>query len=80
METRNVTVCLPRDLLRRVKRLAAERETSISAMLVETLTQLADEDSGYVAARKQSIAAMRAATSLGSGGRRPAPRDELHER
>lgn len=68
------------DLLKRVKRLAADRETSISAMMTEALARLADEDRRYESARKRSIAAMRSARSLGTEGRRTWTRDELHER
>lgn len=77
---RNITLSLPRELLRRIKRLAADRDTSVSSMMVEALTRLADEDRRYSAARKRAIAAMRSARSLGTGGRRTWSRDELHER
>jgi predicted transcriptional regulator len=79
-ETRNVTLSLPRELLRRVKRVAVERDTSISALLTEALGRLADEDRRYSAARKRALAAMRSAGSLGTGGRRTWTRDGLHER
>ena len=76
----NVTLRLPRELLRIVKRLAADRETSISALMSEALARVADEDRRYSAARKRALAALRSAGSLGTGGRRTWSRDELHER
>ncbi|MGE3885011.1 MAG: ribbon-helix-helix protein, CopG family [Vicinamibacterales bacterium] len=79
-DTQNVTLSLPRELLKRVKRLAADRDTSISALLSEALADLADEDRRYSAARKRALAAMKSARSLGTGGRRTWTRDELHER
>ena len=79
-ETQNVTLSLPRELLKRVKRVAVDRETSISALLTEALTRLADEDRRYSAARRRALAAMRSASSLGTGGRPTWTRDELHER
>jgi predicted transcriptional regulator len=79
-DTQNVTLSLPRELLRQIKRLAVDRDTSVSALMVQALTELADEDRRYSAARKRSIAALRAAPSLGTGGRRTWTRDELHER
>jgi predicted transcriptional regulator len=79
-ETRNITLSLPRELLRRVKRLAADRETSVSALMGEALAQLADENRRYSAARKRAAAALRSPRSLGTGGRRTWSRDELHER
>ena len=79
-DTQNVTLSLPRQLLKRVRRLAADRETSISALLTEALADLADRDRRYAAARKQALAAMKGARSLGTGGRRSWTRDELHDR
>ena len=79
-ERQNVTLSLPRRLLKRVKRLAADRETSVSALMTEALAHLAEEDRRYAAARKRALAAMQSAQSLGTNGRRTWSRDELHER
>jgi len=79
-EYQNVTLSVPRDLLKRVKRLAADRDTSVSALMTEALSRLADEDRRYSAARKRTLAAMKSARSLGTRGRRTWTRDELHER
>jgi hypothetical protein len=79
-DTQNVTLSLPRRLLKRVKRLAADRETSVSALMADALSRLADEDQRFSAARRRSVAAMRAAGSLGTRGRRAWTRDDLHQR
>lgn len=79
-ENQNVTLSVPRELLKRIKRLAADRDTSVSALMTEALSRLADEDRRYSAARKRALAAMKSARSLGTRGRRTWTRDELHER
>jgi len=79
-EHRNITLSLPSELLRRVKRLAVDREVSVSSMMVEALTRLTDEDRRYTAAKKRSLSSMRAAGSLGTRGRSTWSRDDLHER
>lgn len=79
-ETQNITLSLPRELLKRIKRLAADRETSVSSLMSEALARLADEDRRYSAARRRALTALRSARSLGTGGRRTWSRDELHER
>jgi predicted transcriptional regulator len=79
-ETQDATLSLPRELLKRVKRLAADRDTSISALLTEALANLADEHRRYSAARKRALAAMKSTRSRGTDGRPSWTRDELHER
>ena len=77
-ETRNITLSIPRDVLKRVKRLAADRETSVSALMTEALTRLTDEDRRYEALKRRALAAMASARSLGTEGRRTWTRDALH--
>jgi hypothetical protein len=79
-DTQNITLSLPRALLKRVKRLAADRDTSVSALMHAALASLADEDRRYSAARKRSLGALGSARNLGTGGRSTWTRDEVHER
>ena len=79
-ENQNITLSVSRELLRRVKRLAAHRETSVSALMTEALTRIADDERRYAAAKKRGLAALRAARSLGTDGRTTWSRDSLHER
>ena len=79
-ETQNITLSLPKALLKRVKRVAADRDTSVSALMTEALDRLTDEDRRYSAARKRAVAALRSPRSLGTRGRRTWSRDDLHER
>ena len=43
----NITLRLPRELLKRIKRLAADQDTSVSALMAEALTRLADASRRY---------------------------------
>ena len=79
-QNQNITLSLPRELLRRIKRLAVDRDTSVSSLMTETLARLADDDRRYGAARKRALAALRAHRSLGTGGRPTWTRDDLHAR
>lgn len=79
-DNQNITLSLPKELLKRVKRVAADRDTSVSALMTEALDRLADEDRRYSAARKRALEALKSARSLGTRGRRNWSRDELHER
>ncbi len=72
----NVTLSVPRDVLKRVKRLAADRDTSVSALMTEALARLADEDRRYSAARKRSLAAMKSDRLVSTRG---LPKSTHHE-
>jgi hypothetical protein len=79
-ENQNITLSLPRELLKRVKRLAADRDTSVSGLMTEALTRLTNETRRYSAARRRSLLALQSSRSLGTDGRATWSRDELHER
>ena len=79
-ETQNVTLSLPRDLLKRIKRVAADRDTSVSAIMAEALANVADREARYSAARRRALEALRHPPSLGTGGQSTWTREELHDR
>jgi predicted transcriptional regulator len=76
----NITLSLPRELLKRIKRIAVDRETSVSALMAEALARLDEDNRRYSAARKRALAAMKSGRALGTRGKRTWSRDELHER
>jgi predicted transcriptional regulator len=78
--SRNVTLALPEDLLRRVKIIAAKQDTSISALLAATLSQVADQEEGYAEARDAMLADLARGYNLGTQGKIAWSRDSLHER
>lgn len=80
MEKQNITLSLPRDLLRRVKHLAIEKETSVSALLAKTLEELVLSENRYLEARERQKALMRKGFNLSTQGKITWDRDELHER
>lgn len=79
-ETRNITLALPRDVLRKAKLIAVRRDTSISGLLTSYLREVVDEDDEYDRAMKRQIQTMKKAKRLGLVGRPTWTRDELHER
>ena len=80
MASRNVTLALPEDLLRRMKLIAAKRDTSISALLAATLSELADQEEGYAEARDAMLVDLAQGYHLGTQGMIAWSRDSLHER
>jgi predicted transcriptional regulator len=78
--TRNITLAVPDRLLRKVKVLAAQRHTSVSRLLTETLQALVDRHDDFEAARRRSLARLERNLDLGTGGRPTWRRDDLHAR
>jgi predicted transcriptional regulator len=74
----NITLKLDRDLLRRVRVLAAEKDTSVSRLLAEQLESMLRERDGYEQAKKRALARMKRASHLGYTP--PVSRDEFYER
>jgi predicted transcriptional regulator len=74
----NITLKLDADLLKAVKVLAAQRGTSISALLASKLEEEVKQNDEYEKAMKRSIARMKEGWNL--GWQKPKSRDELHER
>ena len=80
METQNITLTLPKSLLRRVKTLAAQRHTSVSRLLTEMLQDLVAHESGYRAAQKRQLDRLARGVNLGTHGQASWTRTDLHDR
>ena len=76
MSTRNITLKLPTETIRKAKIVAAERATSISALLAKKIEELAGEDEKYEAARRHALRWLDRGWKLGG---RPTSRDSFHE-
>lgn len=74
----NVTLKLDARLLREARILAAQEDTSMSAMLAERLEQIVRERRAYHRARKRALARLREGINLRWTPARS--RDEIHER
>ncbi len=80
VKTRNVTLSLAEDLLRRVEIIAAEREISVSALLTQALRQIADEEHGYAEANRAMLKELTKGFTLGTHGKTLWTRDDMHGR
>jgi len=80
MEKQNVTLSLPKDLLKKAKTIAVMKDKSLSDLLRETLEEKVRQETGYQTARKRQIALMKKGFDLGTKGKISISREELHER
>jgi hypothetical protein len=74
----NITLSLDKQILKRARAFAAERGTSISAMLAAQLRNLIEREAEYSTAKVKALSLLDSPFHL--GGRRTANRQDLHER
>ena len=78
--TQNVTLAIPKSVLRKAKILAVQKNTSLSALLTQTLTELVAHQEAYEQARQRNLVLLKSGFDLGTQGRLPWKREDLHER
>jgi hypothetical protein len=65
MSTQNLTLKLPIETVRKAKVVAAERGTSISALVGDKIDELIGEDAEYQAARRRALEWLKQGWHLG---------------
>ena len=78
MSKQNITVRLSRDVIRKAKLLAAQRDTSISGLLTQQIKLLVGQEEAYERAQRQAVRLLE--KGFHWGGTVRVSRDELHER
>jgi hypothetical protein len=74
----NITLKIDTELLREARIMAAQEDTSISALLGRQLESLVRRRKAYEGARRRALARLKEGWNLGWTA--PRSRDELHER
>ncbi|MBS3985237.1 MAG: hypothetical protein KGZ66_06510 [Selenomonadales bacterium] len=84
MESQNVTLSLPKDILQKAKHIAVNRQVSLSRLLAESLAEIVRKDEAYSTAKSRQLAVMSSGLDLGLGfgiaKNVPWKRDDLHAR
>ena len=80
MERQNVTISLPKNLIRQAKSAALRHHKSLSEFLRESLEEKVHEASSYKRAMDRQRKMMQSGFDLGTGGVVTTLREELHER
>jgi hypothetical protein len=79
MDNRNITLTMPEELVRRARILAAERDTSVSALVADLLQQLVGDPGDYDSMWASEEAVMASGIGMQVGDITWS-RDELHQR
>lgn len=80
MERQNVTLSLPKSLLRKAKVIAASKEKSLSKLLREAIEEKVMDDTGYKKARERQVRLLKMGLDLGTEGHIKVSREELYAR
>ena len=80
MEKQNVTLSIPKVLLKQAKIFAASQDKSLSQIMRESLEEKVREETDYNKARKRQLRLLKKGLNLGTGGQVKTSRDELHVR
>jgi hypothetical protein len=78
--TQNVTLAIPKNLLRKAKILAIQKNTSLSGLLTQTLADLVSHQESYEQARQHNLEILKRGYNLGTQGHISWSREDLHER
>jgi len=74
----NITLSINKDLIRKAKILAAQKQTSISGMLSQELQKIIDDSEEYELFKRKALININ--QGFHSGGKITVSREELHER
>jgi len=80
MEKQNVTLSLPRTLLRSAKIIAAKSNKSLSELMRESLEERVQMATGFKKAKQRQSMLLKTGLDLGTKGRFELTREQLHER
>ncbi|MCK5010748.1 MAG: CopG family transcriptional regulator [Deltaproteobacteria bacterium] len=80
METQNVTLSIPKLLLKQAKIIAASQDKSLSQLLRESLEEKVREGVDYSKAQKRQLRLLEKGLDLGTEGQVKTRRDDLHVR
>ena len=80
MERQNVTLSLPKALLKRAKELASREDKSLSAFIRESIEEKVRQKAGYKEAMERHLKILEKGFDLGTKGHISITREELHER
>jgi hypothetical protein len=80
MERQNITLSIPKHVLKKAKLLAVKQGVSISALLTQALEDVVEDDEGYRSAQRRHLKLLDKGLDLGTKGRAGWSRDVLHAR
>lgn len=80
MQRQNVTLSLPKSVIKKAKMVAVRRGKSLSQFLKEALEEKINEETGYKEAKERQTRILETGFDFGTEGHLVVRREELHAR
>ncbi|MXY94282.1 MAG: ribbon-helix-helix protein, CopG family [Caldilineaceae bacterium SB0670_bin_27] len=80
MDKQNVTLSLPRSVLHKAEKIAKDQNQSLSELVAELLSELAEREIPYAEAMRKHLALLAQDTDLRTCGSTSWTRADLHDR
>lgn len=80
MDTQNITLAVPKKVLKKFKEVAFRRQKSVSKLMVEMMEETILSEEGYRVARDRHLRRLDVGDDLQTNGAVSWKRDDLHER
>jgi len=80
VEYQNITLSIPKEILKKVKHIAVEKNTSVSGLLSRHLADIVARDDAYKKAKASQMKLMKKGFDLIGEGKTLWSRGELHDR
>jgi hypothetical protein len=80
MEKQNITLSLPKEILKKGKMFAAKKGISLNELVRELLQITTESEEGYRTAGDRQVKRMKEGIQLGTKGEISWKRDQLHQR
>lgn len=80
MEYQNITLSIPKEILKKAKHIAVEKNTSVSGLLSRHLEEIVARDNAYKKAKASQMEIMEKGFDLIGEGKASWNREDLHDR
>jgi len=80
MQRQNITLSLPKELIKKAKIVAIKKDTSLSNLMRQVLEEVVEKEEGYESAMKRHLEILEEGVDFRLKGKIPWTREELHER
>ena len=80
MENQNITLSIPKEILKQVKLIAVQKNTSVSKLLTQKLQEIVEKENAYLRAKERQVYLVQEGFDLQVKEQPSWERDELYER